>query len=192
MSQDAIAAAQDEPLSAKQLMFARELGVAMARGDRDYTKAYEAAGYAAHRGNAARLAADPRVRAIAEKACEDQLRLAGIHIGYLQAKALELLHASPTKIHRTIAAALQAGRSGQLTPQQRAEIEAELDIATWPLSEFKIDKGGIIAIKLPDKKGIIEMLCKQLGLGKEDNQANIAVTLEQLVLGSMKQKEEAA
>ena len=33
---------------------------------------------------------------------------------------------------------------------------------------------------------------KQLGLGKDDNQANIAVTLEQLVLGSMKQKEEAA
>ena len=74
----------------------------MARGDRDFTAAYAAAGYAPNRGNAARLAADPRVRAIAEKACEDALRLAGIHIGYLQAKALELLHASPTKIHRTI------------------------------------------------------------------------------------------
>ena len=87
---------------------------------------------------------------------------------------------------------MEASRAEDVTPEQRAEIEAELDIATWPLSEFKIDKDGIIAIKLPDKKGIIEMLAKQLGVGKEDNQMNVAVTLEQLVAQSLRPKEEVA
>src|SRR5690242_5216256 len=132
---------EQKPLNARQKAFARELGVALARGDRDFTAAYAAAGYAPNRGNAARLAADLQIRALAEKACEEQLRLAGLHIGYLQAKALELLHASTTKIHRAISAAMTADieetKHGPVAhPRLRRDLteeeEAELDALTWP------------------------------------------------------------
>jgi hypothetical protein len=167
-----VESASEAPLNPRQKAFARELGIAMARGDRDFTKAFAAAGYAPDRGNAARLAADPRVKAIAEKACEEALRLAGLHIGYLQAKALELLHASATKIFRSIKAH-QALHSPSITPEQMAGFDAALDEITWPLSEFKIDKDGVIAVKLPDKKSIIEMLAKQLGVGKDDSETTV-------------------
>ena len=186
-----------EPLNPRQRAFARELGVAMARGDRDYTAAYAAVGYTADRGNAARLAADPRVKAIAEEICAEQLRLAGLHIAYLQAKALELLHASPTKMHRILSKAMTADiyetehgpiahprLRDDLTPEE----EAEIDAATWALSEFKIDKDGVITVKVPDKKGLIEMLAKQLGVGKEDSSVNVDVSLEALVQQSIQRE----
>ena len=173
-------AESEKPLSPRQRAFAMELGVAIARGDRNYAAAYGAAGFAPHIGNAARLAADPRVKAIAEEICAEQLRLAGLHVGYLQAKALELLHANAFKIHQL----LRSARSKELT-----EDEAEaLESATWALSEFKIDKNGVITVKLPDKKGIIEMLAKQLGVGKEDNSVNVGVSLEALVNQSIQRE----
>lgn len=178
---------QEKPLNRQQLAFARELGVAIAKGgrDADLVVAYEAAGYAPERGNARRLAADPRVRKIADEACQEALRLSGLHIGYLQARALELLHASPTKIHRTIVMHQAALKTASITPEQLAAFDAELDAVTWPLTEFKIDKDGIISIKLPDKKALIEMLAKQLGHGKDDPaNVNVDVTLEQLIAAS--------
>ena len=186
-----------EPLNERQKVFARELGIARASGgrDEDLTRAYESAGYKPDRGNARRLAADPRVKAIADEACAQALELAGLHIQYLQAKALELLHASPTKIFRTIKQHQDAVRSDELTPEQRAEIDSVLDSVTWPLTEFKIDKDGIIAIKLPDKKGILEMLSKQLGYGKDSgNNLAVALSLGDLVNASLKkpQTSEAA
>ena len=187
----------EAPLNLRQRAFARELGIAIARGDNDYVAAYEAAGYAPDRGNASRLAADPRVKAIAEQICAEQLRLAGLHIAYLQAKALELLRASSTKMHRILSKAMTADISetehgpiahprlrDDLTPEE----EAEIDAATWALSEFKIDKDGVITVKLPDKKGIIEMLAKQLGVGKEDNSVNVDVSLEALVQQSIQRE----
>ena len=172
MNQVVVDNIEEKPLNHQQRTFARELGIAIASGGRDeqITKAYQAAGYSPNRGNARRLAADPRVKAIADKACAEQLRLAGLHIGYLQAKALELLHASPTGIHRKISEAMKVGLS-ELAPEARAE----LDSATWALSEFKIDKDGIITIKLPDKTRIIEMLAKQMGIGKDESDVNVAV-----------------
>jgi hypothetical protein len=170
-----------KPLNPRQKLFARELGVAIAEGKRDFTEPYAKAGFSAHRGNAARLAADPRIKAVVDEVCAEQLRLAGLHIGYLQAKALQLLHASPTAIHRKIAEFIELIEDGEgdvlyarfkhdLTPEQAAE----LDAATWPLTEFKIDKDGVVTIKLPDKKALIEMLAKQLGVGKDDP-ANVNV-----------------
>lgn len=194
MSQDALPPVEIEPLNARQLAFARELGVAIAKGGRDddLMAAYQAAGYAPNRGNARRLAADPRVKKIADEACQESLRLAGLHIGYLQAKALELLHASPTAIHRTIARFIEVIENDEgeavfvrfrkdLTPEELTE----LDAVTWPLSEFKIDKDCVVTVKLPDKKGLIEMLAKQLGHGKDDP-ANVIVdvTLEQMIAAS--------
>lgn len=191
----------EKPLNTRQLAFARELGIAMARGDRNFTAAYTAAGYSADRGNAARLAADPRIKAIADKACEDAARLNGLHIGYLQGKALELLHATPTAILRKIAKFLKVDIIGEgehmivrhVLRDDLTEAEmAELDAAAWPLSKLKVDKDGVIAIDLPDKKGIIEMLAKQLGVGKDENNVNVDVTLETLVAQSMHTKEREA
>lgn len=192
------------PLNARQQVFARELGLAIAKGGRDddLIEAYTAAGYAPNRGNARRLAADPRIRAIADQACEEALRLAGLHIGYLQAKALELLHANPMRIHRNLAKFMTAEVYGEdpntiVRLQMRADLtpaeEALLDSVTWPLSKFKIDKDGVISIELPDKKGIIEMLAKQLGVGKDDGgDVNVNIGLEALVMQSLMQKENAA
>ena len=193
---------QEKPLNRQQLAFARELGVAIAKGGRDddLVAAYEAAGYAPDRGNARRLAADPRVRKIADEACQEALRLSGLHIGYLQAKALELLHASPTAIHRRISkfmtCDLEMTEKGPIYhPRLRADMTeeecAELDAATWALSKFKINEKGVIEIDIPDKKSLIEMLAKQLGFGK-DNPANVNVdvTLEQMIAASYKTEQQ--
>lgn len=194
---------EDAPLSPKQLAFARELGPALARGGRDddLIAAYEAAGYKPDRGNARRLAADPRVRKIAEEALAEANRLSGLHIGYLQAKALELLQASATRIHRalskTVTGEIGADDKGNLIfhPRLRDDLtedeQAEIDAATWALSEFKIDEKGVITVKLPDKKALIEMLSKQLGVGKDDNSTTVNLSLEQLIAQSM-QKDKAA
>jgi len=85
--------------------------------------------------------------------------------------------------------ALHDGGRGfaNLTPEQ----QTALDEATWALSEFKIDKDGVIAIKLPDKKSIIEMLAKQLGVGRDDGtNVNVGVSFEQLVQQSIQQPEQ--
>jgi hypothetical protein len=195
MSQTELEADNSEkPLSPQQLAFARYLGIAIAKGGRDaeLVEAYVAAGYAANRGNARRLAADPRVKAIAEKACADELEVIGLRIGYLQAKALELLHASPTEIFRAIKLHQAAQFNPDISAEKKAELDLVLDKITWPLTEFKIDKDGVIAIKLPDKKALIEMLAKQLGVGKDDNSVNVGVTLEALVAQSLQAKERAA
>jgi hypothetical protein len=193
------------PLNPRQRAFARELGIAIAKGGRDddLVDAYAAAGYSRDRGNARRLAADPRVKAIADEACAEALRLAGLHIGYLQAKALELLHASPTRIHREIAKCLEVQVFGEgtkfqevrfrLKDQLSPEEEAALDAATWPLSEFKIDKDGVISIKVPQKDSIINMLAKQLGVGKDEaGDVNLNVGLEALVMQAVQHRKENA
>ena len=188
MTQDL--AAHETPLNHRQRAFARELGLAIAEGGGDdyLVKAYARAGYAADRGNARRLAADSRVKALADEACAESLRLMGVHIGYLLAKALELLRASPTKIHRGIQIYEAAKRLPTMTPQELEQLDAVIDELTWPLSELKIDKDGVIAIKLPDKKAIIEMLAKQLGVGRDDGaNVNVDVTFEQLVMQSIQQ-----
>ena len=199
---DVAASDETEPLNPRQMAFARYLGIAIAKGgtDRELVEAYKEAGYSGEnyehaRGNARRLAADPRVKAIAEKACQDELEVIGLRIGYLQGKALEMLHASPTKIYRVIQLYEAAKRKhgvGEVIPEELAELEELLDKTTWPLNEFKIDKDGIISIKLPDKKGLIEMLAKQLGHGKDDSSVNIGLTLEQIIAQSMTAKEDAA
>ena len=197
---EAPADASPKPLNPRQKTFARELGLAIAKGGRDddLIEAYTAAGYAADRGNARRLAADPRIRAIADEACAEALRVAGLHIGYLQAKALELLHANPMRIHRSLAKLMTAEVYGEdpntvVRLQMRADLtpaeEALLDEVTWPLSKFRIDKDGVISIELPDKKGIIEMLAKQLGVGKDEpGDVNVSIGLEALVMQSLTQE----
>lgn len=199
-----LSADESAPLNARQRAFARELGIAIAKGgrDEDLVDAYAAAGYARDRGNARRLAADPRVRAIADEACAEALRLAGLHIGYLQAKALELLHANPVRIHRALAKFLEAhvygeGDNTAVRLQMRDDLSAEeemlLDAATWPLAKFSINKDGAISIELPDKKGLIEMLAKQLGVGKDEpGDVNVNVGLEALVVQSLTQVKENA
>ena len=184
----------DKPLNARQRTFARELGIAIAKGGRDddLIEAYTAAGYAADRGNARRLAADPRIRALADEACAEALRLAGLHIGYLQAKALELLHANPVRIHRELKLHLRDYINGDLEAHSLEEAIA-FEAATWSLSKFKIDKDGVISIELPDKKGIIEMLAKQLGVGKDEpGDVNVNVGLEALVMQAVQHRKDNA
>jgi hypothetical protein len=192
MTQEIAASPAEKPLNRQQATFARELGIAIAGGgrDADILAAYERAGYAPDRGNARRLAADPRVKAIADEACNEALRLAGLHIGYLQAKALELLHASPTAIHRRISKFMtcdveQTEKGVLYHPRLRSDMTeaecAELDAVTWPLSKFKINEKGVIEVDVPDKRALIDMLAKQLGVGKDDSTVNVGVTLETLV-----------
>jgi hypothetical protein len=175
MSQEAIEAPSDKPLNPRQKAFARELGIAVAEGKRDFTEPYAKAGFSPHRGNAARLAADPRIKTVVDEVCAEQLRLAGLHVGYLQAKTLQMFHASSTAIHRKIGQFIELIEDAKGNPifarfrqDLTAEEAAELDAITWPLSEFKIDKDGIVTIKLSDKKAIAEMLLKQMGVGKDD------------------------
>ncbi len=151
---------EKEPLNRKQIAFAERLGIAWAEGKRNFEDIYEEVGYKRHRGNSARLAADPRVIEIAQKACGEANRLNGLYIGYLQAKALSMLEANALVIHAKIReAVIKDLAHEEWTPAQRAELEA----VTWPLSKFKIDKDGVISVELPDKKGVIEMLAKMLG-----------------------------
>src|SRR5882672_2768559 len=152
---------EKEPLNRKQIAFAERLGIAWAEGKRNFEDIYEEVGYKRHRGNSARLASDPRVIEIAQRACAEANRLNGLYIGYLQAKALSMLEANAFSIHRKLLEVrLNDSRGmGVLTPEQEAELEA----VTWPLSKFKIDKDGVISVELPDKKGVIEMLAKMLG-----------------------------
>lgn len=186
MTQEAI---EDKPLSHKQRNFARELGIAIASGgrDADLVRAYEAAGYASDRGNARRLAADPRIKAIADQTCAEALRIAGLHVGYLQAQALRMLHLSPARVLLAIQKCLD--HEGNLRDDLTAEEVAQLEADTWALSKLRI---GDINVEIADKKAIIEMLAKQLGAGKEENTTTVAVTLEQLVAQSMTPKENAA
>jgi hypothetical protein len=173
------------PLKPRQKAFARELGIAIANGgrDQDVVRAYEAAGYRADRGNARRLAADPRVKAIADEACAEALRLAGLHIGYLQAKALEMLNLSPVRVLLAIRKCLNA--EGVLRRDLSEEEVAQLEAATWALSKSRI---GDVNVEIGDKKSIIEMLAKQTGAGKEEASVNVSMTLEQLVAQSMRPK----
>jgi hypothetical protein len=189
---------REKPLNPRQMAFARELALAAANGERDYIAAYVAAGYAPDRGNAVRLAADPRVKALVAAQCREALERNGLRVEYLQAKALELLHTSPTEVHRVISRFLIAENHGddehpivrfRLRDDLSSEDQRLLDRATWPLTEFKIDKDGVVSIKVPDKKAIIEMLCKQLGVGK-DEAVNVAVSLEALIAQSMQPREE--
>jgi hypothetical protein len=176
----------DRPLNPRQLAFARELGIAIARGDRNFSKAYAAAGYKPERGNARRLAVDPRVRKIADEACRDALERTGLKIEYLQAKALVLLHASVTELLREIGRCLERDeKTGTVRLKMGLSDEEKraVDAATWPLCELKIDKDGVVAIRLPDKKSIIEMLSKQLGVGS-DTSVNVDLTLENLIAAS--------
>jgi hypothetical protein len=181
MSQEVIEKLEERPLNPRQKAFARELGIAVAEGKRDFTEPYAKAGFSPHRGNAARLAADPRIKAVVDETCAEQLRLAGLHVGYLQAKTLQMFHASPTQIHRKIGKFIEVIENEEGYPifarfrqNLSPEEAAELDAITWPLSEFKIDKDGIVTIKLSDKKAIAEMLLKQMGVGKDDP-ANVNV-----------------
>ncbi len=219
MTQDApsLAPPDPKPLNPRQKVFARELGLAIAKGGRDddLIDAYTAAGYAPDRGNALKSGVpwDKPAHTV-NRNCASGLEalltawqiiregrarvmLAGLHIGYLQAKALELLHANPMRIHRNLAKFMTAEVYGEdpntvVRLQMRADLtpdeEAALDSVTWPLSKFKIDKDGVISIELPDKKGIIEMLAKQLGVGKDDaGDVNVNVGLEALVMQSLTQ-----
>jgi hypothetical protein len=174
MTQEALEKPQEKPLNRQQAVFARELGVALAAGGRDaeITAAYVRAGYAEDRGNARRLAADPRVKELADKACQESLRLAGFHVGYLQGLALKLLHTSPSVVYRAIDECLDD--EGMLRSDLTEPQKAALDAATWPLSKLKI---GDISIELADKKSLIEMLAKQLGVGKDDP-ANVNVGVQ--------------
>jgi hypothetical protein len=54
-------------------------------GEEKQGRAYAEAGYAPNRGNAARLAADPRIKAIAQAQCRDALERNGLQVEYLQA-----------------------------------------------------------------------------------------------------------
>ncbi len=64
------------PLNPRQRHFAELLAIGT-----DKQIAYEAAGFKAHRGNAARLAADPRVLAVMETAAMVAARLCGVSLG---------------------------------------------------------------------------------------------------------------
>lgn len=187
-----VGAIEGRPLNAKQKAFALGLGVAWASCDTDFLKPYVDAGYKEDRGNACRLASDPRVIAVAESVCGEQLRLHGVHIGYLQAKAMKLLEASTTHMQREIARLIERdpltgepSLRSDLTPEELAEIDA----ATWPLSKLKI---GDIAVELPDKKGITEMLAKQLGVGKDDGTNVNVLTAIQVITGVPRAPDEAA
>lgn len=70
------AEAVTKPLNSRQRQFALEL----ATGEKPL-EAQAKAGFKPHRGNAARLAADPRVQAIVEVAGMEAARLAGVHLG---------------------------------------------------------------------------------------------------------------
>lgn len=187
----------EKPLNPRQKVFAHELGIAWASGERDYTKAYQKAGFKPDRGNARRLAADPRVIRVADELCKQALKMNGLQIEYLQAKALQLLERSVggvlLDIHEYMDEEVIPGEDGKeaavvyrLRTDLREDERAKFEAATWCLNDLKIDDKGVITLKMPDKKGLIEMLAKQLGVGNDVTNLNVGITLEQLVGASMK------
>jgi len=122
-----------QPLNPRQKAFARELGVAWANGKRDFSEAYEAAGYKRDRGNAARLAKDPRVEAIANQVAAEAVKLAGVNLAYLQAKLLLVAQADPLSVvGQDEDGTLKAKTLDELTSTERAAI-----------SEMKIEDGKV-------------------------------------------------
>lgn len=163
MSQGNVAP-QHKPLNSRQKSFARELGIAMAEGKRDFTEVYIRVGYSpgkGARGNASRLAHDPQVQAIADEVAHEAVRLSGLHLAYLQAKGLQLLHANVFELHKAICEAVGIdGETGKVTfVPLSPEREAELIAATFPLSELKL---GQIAVRLTDKRSVLETLLKTM------------------------------
>lgn len=152
------------PLNPRQKKFGVELGVALAGGDRNFAAAYAKAGYKSDRGNAARLAADPRVKAVADEVAQEAVRLSGLHLAYLQAKGLQLLEANVLQLQRRVVGALERDQAtGMLRHKDLApDDETALFASTWALSEIKIDADGAATFKIPDKKGVIEMLFKTM------------------------------
>jgi hypothetical protein len=163
MSQDR----KTEPLNARQRAFGRELGIAWADGRRDFSDAYAKAGYKPHRGNAARLADDPRVQKIAEEVASIAVKLSGVNLAYLQASALKLLEANVVELHRIIGDVLifdrEAGayRVKELTDEQRAQLERQ----AWAMSKLKL---GDVTVEITDKRSIIETLLKTVPNGVKD------------------------
>lgn len=66
----------EKPLNARQRRFAEELAVSDS-----VDEAYAKAGFRPHRGNARRLAADPRIRKLVRDATLIAAELAGVHLG---------------------------------------------------------------------------------------------------------------
>src|ERR1700730_5489061 len=100
-----------KPLNPRQKVFARELGVLWAQGKRDYTEAYVIAGYRRDPGNAARLAGNPQVMAIANEMAQEAMRVSGLHMAYLQAQAMQLLDANVLEIFKAVDASFVPGAS---------------------------------------------------------------------------------
>jgi hypothetical protein len=154
------------PLSARQSAFACELGIELAEGRRNFTAAYIRAGYTAGpaaRGNAARLARDPRIWEVVDKVAREAVRLSGVHLAYLQAKALQLLETNVLDVHRRVAESMEYDPESEMVRPRdlTAEQKAELYAATWAMSEVRTSD-GLIAVKIPDKRGTLELLLKTI------------------------------
>lgn len=145
---------QPPPLNAKQKLFARELGIALAEGKRP-EDAYERAGYKRHRRNAFRLASDSRIQEIADAAAIEALRLSGLHIAYLQSKTLKLFNLNMAK------AFFESDASGELKLRNLALVADE---DTWAISKVKLDAetGKVVEVEVPDKIVAFNALIKTM------------------------------
>lgn len=147
-----------KPLNDKQKLFGRELGLAIIEGRRP-EDAYEKAGYSRHRRNAYRLAADKRVQAIADEMATEALRLSGLHLGYLQAKAKSLFELNATKTFY------------EHDPESKRmvlrDLSAIADDQTWAISKIKMDPdtGAVTEIEVPDKLAVFNALIKTMPKG---------------------------
>jgi hypothetical protein len=145
------------PLNAKQKLFGRELGIALAEGKKP-EDAYERAGYRRHRRNAFRLATDKRVQAIADATAAEALRLNGLHLAYLQAKTLGLFELNAFKTF------YERGADGKATLRNLADVADE---HTWAITKFTMDPetGRLVDIEVPDKLAAFNALLKTMPKG---------------------------
>lgn len=148
--------AQQKPLNERQKRFGRELGLALAAGER-LEDAYEKAGFRRHRGNAYRLASDPRIQKIADDVAEEALKLNGLHLAYLQAKMLKMfqMNASHTLFERV---------RGRLRVKDLTDEKVVPFDASWAVTKFKFDgeTGELTDIEVPDKNTIFNTLIKTM------------------------------
>ena len=164
--------------------------------------AFKAAGYAANPSNASRLNRDERVKArvaeIKAQLAENAIQAAQF-TGMTEARVLEELSyialADPTDI----------AEWGEAIPTMLPDMDEAVFVqgvrlkpseslprsVRAAISEIRQTKDGLV-VKFHSKTKALELIGRNLGLWKDKVEVSADMTLEQLVLGAMRRREELA
>jgi len=162
-----------KPLNYRQRRFAEELAVCS-----NAIEAQAKAGFKPHRGNAARLAADPRVQAVVETAAMQAAKLAGVHLGRVLVEQARIAYFN-------IADVLMYDALGQVVLDKQGMPIVDYSAMTREhfaaVAKIDFEKGKI---EFHDKVGVLRDLVKFLtpASGKDDKPAGDTFVFNQNLL----------